>query len=107
MLANTPTSGLLLNDDDDAPVPLVASRPAPTLGAVGASTEAGLHVTLAHPSSVAELQAAVDWVCSCDPYIGIRRQFLKTTGINFGPSRRERELRRMFLVMYRTVYHNN
>ena len=107
--ANTPTenSGLLLNDDDDAPVPLVASRPAPTMGVVDASTEAGPHLTLAHPSSVADMQAAVDWVCSCNPYIGIRRWFLKGTGVNFGPCRRERELRRMFRVMYRTLYHNN
>lgn len=106
--ANTPPDGggLLLNDEGDAPVPLVAPVPASVEAHAGASTDAGGHSMRRIPNGLParELQQVIDWVCSPEACIGIRRSILKASGINLGPSPRERELRRLACVLYRTIY---
>lgn len=98
-------SGLLLEDESDALVPLAAATPrehapdapaAPSL-ALGAA----LHPALVDP---VVMQRAVAWICDPRPGWGVRRWVWFASGINLGVSRRERDLRLLFVALYATGY---
>lgn len=99
---------LLLNDADDALVPLRAPTPpesAATPVPVECSQPAS-ELRLTHPAcaDARTLQKAIDWVCSPEPALGARCALLYLTGINLGPSRRERRLRSLFCELYQSSY---
>lgn len=95
--ANT---GLLLDDDDDAPVPFVSAA-VPDAPAVPASQPELVHPEDA-PADV--LQQAIQWATTPAPTIGLRALVLYVTGLNLGLSRRERDLRLQFCALYRAAY---
>jgi hypothetical protein len=101
------SAGLLLNDADDAPVPLprtAAQSPTPRSAAPVAAPPAA---TSAHTANVvAALLDAAQFVSDPDPRIGIRRFVLLATGVHLGLSRRERDLRRVVCELYRATYHS-
>lgn len=98
--------GLLLEDESDELVPL-APKPAPTQPTADApSAAAPAAVGVLHPAMAdSELvQRAVAWVCDPRPTWGVRRWVWFATGINLGVSRRERDLRLLFLALYATGF---
>ena len=94
---------LLFDDADDALVPLAPSNPS-ELDSQPESLDG--EVRLRHPAHANPevLQRAVDWVGDPRASWGVRRTLLTLSGINLGPSRRERELRLMFCALYQASY---
>lgn len=109
MAANTPANtGLLLDDDDDAPVPIVtparAAMPQPL--SEPASDAAVADSWLVHPGDAPSelIERALAWVTDPLPTIGLRALVLAVSGLNMGVSRRERELRLLYCALYRAAY---
>lgn len=105
MAAHTPANaGLLLDDDDDTLVPIAAPvAPTPAQSPEPARLPAS---TLIHPADASPevLQRALAWVTSPTPTLGWRALVFYVTGLNLGPSRRERDLRLQFCALYRAAH---
>lgn len=94
--------GLLLEDETDELVPLASSptssdQDTDALRALAVPPVGVLHPALADPEVV---QRAVTWVCDPRPTWGVRRWVWFATGINLGVSRRERDLRLLYLALF-------
>lgn len=95
---------LLLDDaTDDALVPLSAAPSAPARSDSGLSSPiaARLQVRVLTDVRPDALRDLIVWARDPEPAFGWRRVLLIVSGINLGPSRRERRLRRLFCELYR------
>ncbi len=109
MAANTSANtGLLLNDDDDAPVPFVtpARFDAPALAGDTVLPNSVQVSRLVHPADASPelVQRALDWIACPVPTLGFRALLLAVSGLNLGISRRERDLRLLYCALYRAAY---
>jgi len=102
---NASGRGLLI-DDSDALAPLAFDMPDDAGTLVDTTTDPAACLTPVHPAyaSATHLQAALDWIGDPRPAWGWRRAVWFATGINLGPSRRERRLRRAFVLLYQISY---
>jgi hypothetical protein len=105
MAAHTPANaGLLLDDDDDTLVPIAAR-----IAAATAQPPEPAHVlasAFVHPAEAQPelVRRAIEWVTCPTPTLGWRAAVFYVTGLNLGPSRRERDLRLQFCALYRAAH---
>lgn len=101
MAANTPAdTELLLDDDDDALVPITGTMPLPAAdAALPAAPGDGFSDELA-----ALVEPAIHWASSPYPAFGVRALLFAVSGVSFGISRRERDLRFALCELYRVAH---
>lgn len=104
MAANKPAdTGLLLDDADDALVPIGTTGSLPIAQADPARAGAASRSALSR-DEFASVEPAIGWATSLYPAFGVRAAIFAVTGISFGISRRERDLRLAFCALYRAAH---